>query len=305
MSRKVSGDYLMIKLFLIIFSLSFVNSETLASSHYDAEFFDDNNLCHAFPDNNLYYPSNLKSLGLTRPEFEKHLRDFERIMSDKVKMNYGRRLIVEGEWDNARVNAFATRDENQNPIIKMTGGMARHPQMDRDSLFLILCHELGHHFGGAPKQMRGNSDLRSWSSAEGQADYYASTKCMPYLLDKLSQRGEVRIPGHKLNEYGQVCRGERCLQIVAAAERVAHLFYDVRPQGRVPEVLSRDQQSVFRTNLGHPTPQCRLDTFISGANCPVPPETMFDDNDPLRAACPSNDKRDGGRPLCWFNTERF
>lgn len=40
--------------------------------------------------------------------------------------------------------------------------------MTRDGLALVICHELGHHFGGAPKS---TVPLKKWNSYKGQVDY--------------------------------------------------------------------------------------------------------------------------------------
>lgn len=37
----------------------------------------------------------------------------------------------------------------------------------------MLCHELGHHLGGAPFK----PDI-SWMSTEGQADYFSGSTCL-------------------------------------------------------------------------------------------------------------------------------
>ena len=43
----------------------------------------------------------------------------------------------------------------------------------------MLCHELGHHLGGTPTK-----DSASWASTEGQADYFATLKCLRKVFRK-------------------------------------------------------------------------------------------------------------------------
>src|SRR5690606_13527496 len=112
-------------------------------------------------------------------QFEEVIKRFTKIWSSKVESDYGKKLIVEHDWNNTRVNASATRDRDFNFVIKVSGAMAKQKGMDEDALLFILCHELGHHLGGAPKKKRGESDIDSWSSAEGQADYFAAKECLP------------------------------------------------------------------------------------------------------------------------------
>lgn len=291
-----------------ILTVTFLLSLLPLSLQAGSDHHDDHENCQLIPENDLRFPSTFKSAGMGKAEFEMAIYEFHKIMAPMVEKSYQRELKVIGEWENERVNAFASRDKDRNPQIVITGGMARHPMMTRDAFYSILCHEMGHHFGGAPKMFRGATELRSWSSAEGQADYYAATKCMPYLLERLPARDEfVVLDRYKRDLLGQVCFSENCLIIAQAAERVAKIFYDIRPQGPRPDILSRDHTEVLRTDHGHPVPQCRLDTFISGANCPIDPSVVLDDLNPHleKGACPTSPFRDGGRPTCWFHPDRF
>src|SRR5690606_4595293 len=94
----------------------------------------------------------------------------------------GKKLIINLDWADKNINAYASLDMEDNPIINITGGMLTHPEMTSDAIGLIICHELGHFYGGSPKKLRGRSTKRSWSSAEGQADYFATAHCMKKLL---------------------------------------------------------------------------------------------------------------------------
>jgi Zn-dependent protease with chaperone function len=54
----------------------------------------------------------------------------------------------------------------------MFGGLARDPLVTKDGFSAVICHEIGHHIAGAPRKGF------SWASNEGQADYFATTKCL-------------------------------------------------------------------------------------------------------------------------------
>ncbi len=73
-------------------------------------------------------------------------------------------------WDNGTVNASAQQMGND-WRINMYGGLARHELTTEDGFALVVCHELGHHLGGAPKYSG------RWASNEGQSDYWATLKC--------------------------------------------------------------------------------------------------------------------------------
>lgn len=263
--------------------------------------------CHAFPENTLRFSRHQKGLHTNRFEFEKQLKVFEEIMAPKIHHYYNKDLKILGVWDDDRVNATASRDSRENPVITVAGGLARHPRMDRDALYLILCHELGHQFGGAPKQLRGNTQLRSWSSAEGQADYYATSKCMPYLLERLKLREDSYQAKVVPNDVLAVCQSDLCRQIAQASHQVAMVFYDVKPLGRAPELKQFDKTVAYETQYKHPNPQCRLDTFLSGSHCEIEEGISFDDRDAAMSACSLQYKarQDGARPSCWFNPQAY
>jgi hypothetical protein len=258
-----------------------------------------------FPETDLRFPIGRKTTtGLNLFDLLAVVKDFETIMGPEVRKNFGKKLIIEHDWDNDRVNAHATRDSQNNPIIRINGGLARHPEMTRDALSAILCHELGHQFGGAPKQRRGQTDLRSWSSAEGQADYYATTKCLPILFSQgESSRKVTTIVDNKTQLHlQQVCDDETCQRAALAALQMARVFASLRLGIPEPTLVSTDPTQVYETNLGHPQPQCRLDTMIAGLFCLRAREKHFDDEDALAGACMDEP---GGRPACWFHPDYY
>ncbi len=137
-----------------------------------------------FPKTKLRIGKNLKSGsgGLNEFEFNQLIDRVKKTMEPVVVKQTKKKIFFEKKWLDDEVNAHATRDDDDNLIIMMTGGLARHPMMTKDAFLLIVCHEIGHFLGGAPKQLRGNTSLRSWSSVEGQADYFATTKCLPLVF---------------------------------------------------------------------------------------------------------------------------
>lgn len=248
------------------------------------------------------------------------MQSFAKDVFDKT----GKQLVVEKNWDNDRVNAHATKDQAGNLVISIDGGMVRHQYMTPDGLWMVMCHELGHHLGGAPRQFRGNSTtLKSWSSVEGQADYYAAAKCFPKVLlykselgEKLNKKMQERLQqqapknnkenGSKielndeeeLNHAMKKCKDEECVRIAFAGLSMTRVFASLK-EGHVWPLLSREEMfEAYRTNTGHPSPQCRLDTIVSGANCKERREVDFDLDNPHIGAC--RDGEVGARPLCWY-----
>lgn len=59
-------------------------------------------------------------------------------------------------------------------VVNMYGGLARHNEITIDGFALVLCHEIGHHLGGAPKY----GGFNTWGTNEGGSDYFATLKCL-------------------------------------------------------------------------------------------------------------------------------
>lgn len=244
---------------------------------------------------------NQQTEGIVESDYYKVLDKFESIWSPIVYKKYNKKLIVKKAWDESRINAHATRDDANNPVIVINGGLARHEEMTKDGLFLILCHELGHHFGGAPKSFRGSSKKRSWSSAEGQADYFATNKCMPRLiaegvLDKTTSLKDLEL---------KRCSSVECKQIAPAALSVGKLFATLKNEWKMPSLDKKDSTSVYRTNYKHPVPQCRVDTFIAGILCSREYEVDFDNNDYKIGSCLVEELPEAARPSCWFSSDNY
>ena len=202
-------------------------------------------LHRCLPENNLSIPVDnqknfvLKSsgpqTGLNEQEFYQVIESFEAFWKPIIQAKYQKILSIRGEWNEAKVDAYATRDDDNNPVIVVQGGLARHKNMDSNGLLLILCHELGHHYGGAPKSFRGSSKRRSWSSAEGQADYFASNKCMSRMIDANFILGASLSVESDKNHDG-VCSDKYCYKVLPAAMSVGKLFASLKQDWREPSV---------------------------------------------------------------------
>lgn len=217
----------------------------------------------------------LKSMGVgkvkTEDEFRTVVKRFNEFWQPRVKAEMGKDLIVEALWNEERANAHATRDREYNLVIKVNGGMARAQGMDEDGLVFILCHELGHHLGGAPKKKRGNTDIDSWSSAEGQADYFAANECLPEMFkgdDKKLSDVEIISPFCQEDEV--------CERILKTGVTIGNVFAILKNTDG-PSIHHHSQVQVSETNLGHPDVQCRLDTIKNGALGEERPECWFRD----------------------------
>ena len=224
------------------------------------------------PKNDLSFPKSVDKnllgddLGL-QMRVENQINHFKSVMSSIVKKQMKKQLLIKLDWDNPRVNASATRDDDNNPVLIILGGMARHPQLSPDGLYGILCHELGHHLAGTPKKRRGRSTKLSWSSAEGQADYFATTSCLPEIFKRpnYSVNPSAYSDSKEVSYALQICEGEEdCARVNLAGLSMARVFASLKDYGEFPRLDAKDYNEAWETDLGHPRPQCRLDTYKAG-----------------------------------------
>ena len=125
------------------------------------------------PENDLYVGVNDKMASdMTEARFNEIIDEVDAVYAPIVKQRGGN-LKWARKWDDGTVNASAQRFFTTYQV-NMFGGLARHELVTDDAFALVVCHELGHHLGGAPKV--GGLMMR-WASNEGQSDYFASLKC--------------------------------------------------------------------------------------------------------------------------------
>lgn len=224
--------------------------------------------------------------------------------------SYGANLIVNFKIENNRINAEATRRWNDWQI-NIYGGLLSHHLMTNDALVLIMCHELAHHIGGAPKK-----ELL-YASSEAQADYWATAVCLKkYFREtmskvELSERA-VQSKPHLTEEVQTDCatayptnvEQNICVLSVQASIEVTNFLNALRKKPAKISLSTPDQKTVMRTNIDYPRLQCRLDTFFQGALCGLYPDSNphpFDQRDELLAGCmEQNDHLIGRRPSCWY-----
>ncbi len=258
------------------------------------------------PENDLNIPVGAKTVGgITEPQFNAVIDKLETIYAPIVS-NMGGTLRINRKWGDGTVNANATRAGSW--VVNMFGGLARHQTITEDGFALVLCHEIGHHLGGAPKVA---GFLNRWASNEGQSDYFATLKCLrkAFLNDKNSTI--VR----KLNAPAaltQACakawpnKDDKaiCVRSGMAGASVAALFAALRNK---PEAKfeTPDTKVVAKTDDAHPAHQCRLDTYFQGALCEIGLNEDVSQKDEVQGTCHGSLGHTLGlRPLCWFKPKK-
>lgn len=157
--------------------------------------------------------------------------------------NFNKPLIVTViENDSVSGSADHTYDEL---IVNINTGVLKAPGLTPDVLRILVCHELGHLFGGDPKkdvpyEWDGpvGPDGFSLLSAEGQADYY-SAECFRKLTDN-------KVSSDRIAKAG--------LAFLTLVKKFP-IAINTPDLSVTPELIRNS----------YPSRQCRLDTIVRAA----------------------------------------
>jgi hypothetical protein len=263
-------------------------------------------LCSGFlPENNLHIPVSLKQDGgITEAEFNEVL-DVAEAYYTPVFQGKGATLVINRLWTDDTVNASANQS-GTTWYVNMYGGLARHPAMNKDAMSLVVCHETGHHIGGAPKE--GSIFGNSWATDEGGADYFSTLKCLRNLFTDADNEAFVMnntidpvLQAKCETVFANTPDRNLCMRSGTAGFTVGKLFQILSGDKTEPRFDTPDPNQVDETYDNHPESQCRLDTYYQGAICHVDKAMEQDDMDANIGACSeANADVDGNRPRCWF-----
>lgn len=256
------------------------------------------------PENDMRIPVSDKNSGLSESQYHQVIDKVEKIYAPIAK-EYGALLKIDRKWESEIVNAGTYRDAGGSHWhINLYGGFPRHPAITEDGYALVICHELGHHIGGAPKKIINGK--RFWASTEGQSDYFATLKCLRRVFgqeDNIGAIAKMKIPAivrEECEHFPTEWERALCIRTSLAGLSVASVNADSR-KVPVPEFEMTDPKVVESTYDGHPIPQCRLDTYFQGSVCEVPSFRNLSQNDEVLNTChESLSHTKGLRPLCWY-----
>jgi hypothetical protein len=253
------------------------------------------------PKNNLYLSvGDKEATGLNETQFHAVIDKVEAIYAPIVS-TYGGELEVVRKWTDGTVNAYAEQ-YGTNWKVSMFGGLARHKTITEDGFALVVCHELGHHIGGAPKYYGDD-----WASNEGQSDYFATSKCLRRVWmsdDNVSIVRAMDVPAHLVQSCASQWSDEAdraiCVRGGMAGDSVAKLFAALS-WSRPAKFDTPDPKVVSRTSDSHPATQCRLDTYFQGALCEKSYLDDVSESDEVTGVCHGSIGHSVGlRPKCWF-----
>ena len=245
--------------------------------------------------------------ALNEKQFEIILQQLEEIFSP-LSQEMGKELLIISHWDIEWTLALADYGEEKNIYsLLVFGGLARHPLMNEAAFVLAICHELGHFFGGAPYYQ--SSPKLSSLSAEGQADYFATTFCTkayyhhnppstppPHLsraAKVLCQQNTSSHDSEKICQYN-VHAAQTLGQALSLISQKNPM--DKFPEESVPQLSTSSTEWVPKTLTSYPSLQCRFDTWMAGALCNREIKNLSLGNlEEVHCSDPI-----GKRPACWF-----
>lgn len=257
-------------------------------------------------ENDLYISVDDKSAGgITKAQFNESIDKVVDVYEDVVA-EAGGKLVVERNWMDGTVNAYARQVEDT-WMVSMFGGLARHKAITVDGFTLVVCHELGHHLGGAPKKVRMGKVV--WSSSEGQSDYWGTMKCLRKVWAKENNIAAARnliVDSSARRKCDSTYRNAEdraiCYRSAMAGKSLASLFRHLRKLPNEVDFSEPVRTQVETTEHGHPMPQCRLDTYFRAALCTVPSYVDVSYVDPSVGTCTrAGGQVTGSRPRCWYN----
>ena len=254
------------------------------------------------PENNLNIPVGDKmASNMTEERFNEITSRVAAIYSPIIK-EMGANLFMNNNWKSGTVNASA-QQSGKTWQVNMYGGLARHSFATDDGFMMVVCHELGHHIGGAPRYGR-NTD---WASNEGQADYFAGLKCMRRVLendDNIAIVADMNVDAEATKQcesvYQSASEVALCQRIAMAGKSLGQLLGSLGGNSKI-SFDTPDTKMVRQTNDAHPAAQCRLDTYMAGMLCD---KSILEDvsrTDAIPGTCIKKDGyAQGVRPLCWY-----
>lgn len=223
---------------------------------------------HKFmPDNDLWMEDNLNFVNNVDEAMFNAIIDEAKNLYAPIAKEWKEELVIQANWSDSTVNANASRDGKGWTEINMYGGLARRQEVIPIGFALVLCHELGHLYGGKPYV---NVGLKM--AAEGQSDWYGAGWCLKNIVESMVDRTDFDYTPY----MDKLCKNDAtCLRQLAGGQSLGKLL-SVLSKEAVPSYETPDKTVVSRTNTSYPkTTQCRLDSYRAG--------TLSQD-----------------RPLCWY-----
>ena len=239
-------------------------------------------------------------------------------------MHHGAEISVIPKWDRSDWSVHPEVTDGRKWTIYPTAGIFTE-HCTRDTMRWVVCHEMGHFFGGFPfsrlSAPRASIEQRgTFSSSEGNADYFSTKDCLPRLWanDPGNAAFRTLVPdqGRSKCDAAWSTQAERdiCYRSIVVAKKA------MRWLGYTTDITTPDTSVTSKTKGGHFNAQCRFDTMVAGALCnerndlslipgliPSPVTGRYADHSVASEqqarpyACHGD--HPGARPRCWFKPD--
>jgi hypothetical protein len=225
------------------------------------------------PENNYHERATAYKAGeVSEEDFDLIISAAQEIYGPIVE-SFGAELIINKDFDDDTVNAFANQDGNKWEV-SFFGGLAKHKDMNFYGFSLVVCHELGHHLGFGVMY----PDTQWRAAVEGQADYFATAACARKMFD---QSSPLRVWGRDLMKKKKKpseppsstgCTGfygidkEVCEVSLEGGLSLGRVLADLNGDP-APTYEKMDRSKIKKTQYPHPKAACRLATYYGGAVC--------------------------------------
>lgn len=226
----------------------------------------------------LWFGIDAQATCVTSEEILEVISEFEDSARSSIE-SLSKPLSITYQPSTMPISAYISFNDLKKIEVRVSGSLCRD-EFSKDDLRFLLCHELGHAAGGPPF-MDGIGWRQSGLniSAEGQADYYAASRCLPKIFADPDNREFLKNPSlHP--ELKNLCRFKSesdraiCSRIILAGlgflkhtHEVALEFTQVPPlnhPGAPPSLEARSRFETEQTLLRqYPSSQCRLDTVVA------------------------------------------
>lgn len=233
------------------------------------------------PENDLWrYDNKTSFAGINETQFNDAIKEVSDVYKP-IAQAMGFTLNVEGDWDDATVNAYTQRNGTE-WYVAMFGGLARREETTKDGFKLVICHEIAHQMGGYP--------MDDWAAYEGQADYIATHVCGKKVFKQVALTDSYNVPRACL-VWAKVEDQKICTRNLSAGQSLGNLLAALNGNA-MPNYATPDTSIVSSTQQAHPKAQCRLDSYLAGTVC----TKTWDDK-----VIPTDSKVVcDNRPKCWY-----
>ena len=137
----------------------------------------------AFVDKTVHEdPSSFFESNITEKQFFTVIEIVQKTYDQIIEKQNLKPLKISGNWKSTIVNAYM-KEQLQINLVDVSGALARRPELSIEGLALIVCHEVGHAYGGKPEK-RAPLFL---ASVEGQADYYGVGVCLKKVIGEIDE----------------------------------------------------------------------------------------------------------------------